>query len=117
MNDSYEQSAEFFKALAHPIRLQILDILRAGEVCVCHIEATLQKRQAYISQQLMMLRETGLVLSRREGGRIYYRLADERLYRLLDVMFSHPHPSAIEIIEDCPCPKCQETPISTISIS
>jgi DNA-binding transcriptional ArsR family regulator len=57
----YTDAAVRFKALAHPVRLQILDMLRSGEVCVCHMEAVLGKRQAYISQQLMVLRDAGLV--------------------------------------------------------
>ncbi|HEX2621311.1 MAG TPA: metalloregulator ArsR/SmtB family transcription factor [Phototrophicaceae bacterium] len=71
MDLSYEHLAELFKGLAHPIRLQILDLLREGEMGVCHIEAVLNKRQAYISQQLMMLRETGLVECRRDGLKVY----------------------------------------------
>ena len=56
----YKNAALRLKALAHPVRLQILDMLRADdEVCVCHMEAAFGKRQAYISQQLMVLREAG----------------------------------------------------------
>jgi DNA-binding transcriptional ArsR family regulator len=43
---SYDELALRFKALAHPVRLQILDMLRGGELCVCHIETALDKRQA-----------------------------------------------------------------------
>jgi ArsR family transcriptional regulator len=101
--DSYEQAAERFKALGHPSRLRILDMLRADEVCVCHIEAALGKRQAYVSQQLMALREAGLVVARREGGRIYYRLADEGLHALLDLILPLP---AAQTLEGCACPSC-----------
>ena len=45
----YDSLSSLFKALAHPTRLQILDMLRRGELCVCHIETALDKRQAYIS--------------------------------------------------------------------
>ena len=48
MAGRYTDATTRFKALAHPIRLQILDMLRGGEVCVCHMEAALGKRQAYI---------------------------------------------------------------------
>jgi predicted transcriptional regulator len=63
----YENHTQLFQILSHPARLQILDILRAGEECVCHIQSLLGKRQAYVSQQLMVLREAvseilGLVL-------------------------------------------------------
>lgn len=101
--DSYQRAAERFKALGHPSRLQILDMLRADEVCVCHIEAALSKRQAYVSQQLMALRKAGLVVARREGGRIYYRLADESLRALLDLILLSP---AAQTVEGCTCPAC-----------
>ena len=52
----YDNLANLLKSIAHPVRLQIVDMLRQGEVCVCHIERSLDKRQAYISQQLMVLR-------------------------------------------------------------
>ena len=78
---NYDDLSSLFKALAHPVRLQILDMLRCGELCVCHIEAALDKRQAYISQQLMSLREGGLVVSRKEGLQVYYRLVAKRGYK------------------------------------
>src|SRR5512136_187980 len=81
---AYDRQAEILKALAHPIRLQILDILRDGEQCVCHLEAVLGLRQAYISQQLMLLRRTGLVADRKDGLRVYYRITDRAVFRVLD---------------------------------
>ena len=85
MTPKYTAQISRFKALAHPVRLQILDMLRDGEVCVCHMEKVLNKRQAYISQQLMRLREAGLVEDRREGMNVYYRLGPEQLAPLLDL--------------------------------
>ena len=79
----YDGAAARFKALAHPVRLQILDMLRGGELCVCHMETALGKRQAYISQQLMVLRDAGLVESRKEGLSVYYRLTDKVTHDLL----------------------------------
>lgn len=52
-----EQLTRLFQALMHPARLEILDILCGGEQCVCHMEAHLGCRQAYISQHPMVLRE------------------------------------------------------------
>ncbi|MBC6935412.1 MAG: ArsR family transcriptional regulator [Chloroflexi bacterium] len=74
MSHTYDDLALVFRALAHPVRLHILDLLRGGEICVCQIEAALGKRQAYISQQLMVLREAGLVETRKEGLQVFYRL-------------------------------------------
>jgi DNA-binding transcriptional ArsR family regulator len=59
--DSYDSQVKLFKALMHPARLAILNVLRTGEACVCHMEAALGYRQAYLSQQLMVLRDAGLV--------------------------------------------------------
>lgn len=80
----FEAQAQFFKVLAHPARLAILAILRDGEECVCHMEAYLGLRQAYISQQLAVLRESGLVQDRRDGWNIFYRVTDPRVFEVLD---------------------------------
>lgn len=109
--DSYETQSEFLKALSHPTRLAILDILRDGEQCVCHMEATLGLRQAYISQQLMILKGAELVESRRDGLNLYYRVIKPEIFNVLDTLGSvtgvtpklpkHKHANT-----DCPCPKC-----------
>jgi DNA-binding transcriptional ArsR family regulator len=108
MELSYEQLAGLFKGLAHPTRLQILDLLREGEMCVCHIEATINKRQAYISQQLMTLRETGLVDSRRDGLQVYYRLTNPQITDLLNLMLGTTRKTGVQCVEGCPCPTCSE---------
>lgn len=102
----YENLTPLFKSMSHPTRLEILDMLRLGELCVCHIENALGKRQAYISQQLTTLRETGLVDTRKEGLQVYYRLADERVERILEVFLGKPTLVYPIILEDCPCPSC-----------
>jgi DNA-binding transcriptional ArsR family regulator len=104
---------DVFKALMHPARLSILEILRDGEQCVCHLEAVLGYRQAYISQHLMVLREAGLVEDRRDGPRIYYRVQTPEVYSLIDVANKvsgtkpklRPNKKAVE----CPCPKCNSS--------
>lgn len=83
MKLDYQTVVNRLKALAHPTRLQILDLLQEGEVCVCQLEKVLNKRQAYISQQLMILREAGLVESRRVGLQVHYRLTDASISALL----------------------------------
>ena len=75
-----------FNALAHPVRLEILALLRDGEACVCHIQAMLNLRQAYISQHLNVLRHAGLVSSRKEGIRVYYKVSDAQLFEVMDGM-------------------------------
>ena len=110
MEDS-EQLAKVFKALMHPARLDILAILRDGEQCVCHMEAHLGYRQAYISQHLIVLREAGLVDDRRDGWNIYYRVIEPAVFLLLDqgrVMLGLPVASGRGDVQPtaCPCPKC-----------
>ena len=107
-----EQLTRLFKALMHPARLEILDILRSGEQCVCHMEAHLGYRQAYISQQLAVLREAGLIEDRRDGWNVYYRVIDRRVYDLVDEaramvgLAGTPHHRSNRKIVACPCPKC-----------
>jgi DNA-binding transcriptional ArsR family regulator len=112
---NYEAEAKLFKALNHPVRLEILEILREGEQCVCHMEAILRLRQAYISQQLMILRESGLIQDRREGLNIFYRVVESKIFDILDAMQSivaadkPPLPSALVREKGklaCDCPKC-----------
>ena len=105
----YEAQAQLFKLLTHPVRLGILDILRDGEHCVCHMEAHLGYRQAYISQQVAVLREAGLIQDRRDGWNIYYRVTDPRIYSVLDtIQLMTGQPVAAFRREGiiCPCPHC-----------
>ena len=88
----YHQTAALLNALAHPVRLQILEVLRDREVCVCDLQARLHQQQAYISQQLMALRAAGLVTCRKEGLRVYYRLNDTHLLELLDEVKASAQP-------------------------
>ncbi len=111
----YNDAAACFKALAHPVRLQILDMLRNGEVCVCHMEAALGKRQAYISQQLMVLRDAGLVESRKEGLSVFYRIVDEVVLELLEAVLGQANDDAPAILKNCPCPHCAEVTSTVVS--
>jgi ArsR family transcriptional regulator len=105
----YDLQVQIFKVLTHPARLAILEILRDGEHCVCHMEAHLGFRQAYISQQLSVLREAGLVQDRRDGWNIFYRVADERIYEVLNAVrriTGQGEPEVKKPIVPCACPKC-----------
>ncbi|MBN1284315.1 MAG: winged helix-turn-helix transcriptional regulator [Anaerolineae bacterium] len=107
MND-YAEQAQLFKALAHPVRLQILDILRRGAECVCHMEAVLKKRQAYISQQLMTLRDAGLVDSRKDGLNVFYFLVDpDALLPLLEIALGPLEDASRHQLRECVCPHCE----------
>ena len=67
---------QLFKAMADQTRLRILALLAGGEVCVCDIHETLRIPQPRASRHLAYLRRTGLVLDRKDGLWVYYRLAD-----------------------------------------
>jgi DNA-binding transcriptional ArsR family regulator len=86
---TYQEQARYFHVLSHPVRLQILDILRGGEECVCHIQSVLGKRQAYVSQQLMVMRDAGLVTDRRDGLNVYYRLTDPSVAEMLAMVLGN----------------------------
>jgi DNA-binding transcriptional ArsR family regulator len=76
--------AEFFKALAHPLRIAILDGLRPGELTVGEICHKLGVEQSTVSQQLAILRSRNLLHSRKAGPNVYYSVRDPELFRLLD---------------------------------
>src|SRR5215471_6780642 len=78
--------AEFFRALAHPARIRLLEVLSsAGEQSVQALQAKLNLDQPIVSQQLAKLRASGIVVSRKEGTSVQYALADPRIADLLAV--------------------------------
>jgi DNA-binding transcriptional ArsR family regulator len=77
--------AEFFKALAHPIRIRILDCLRSGEKGVNELSEVLQLEPANVSQQLAVLRVRNIVTGRKSGSSVFYSVSDPALFKLLDV--------------------------------
>jgi DNA-binding transcriptional ArsR family regulator len=77
--------AEFFKALAHPLRISILDALRDGELTVNEISQRFGIESANASQQLAVLRTRNLVQARKEGSSVYYSVVDPTVFTLLDV--------------------------------
>ncbi|HLJ87706.1 MAG TPA: metalloregulator ArsR/SmtB family transcription factor [Candidatus Angelobacter sp.] len=68
---------DYFKGLADINRLRIMNLLLNGELCGCDIQYVLEASQSNVSRHLSYLKKSGLVLDRREGYRVYYRLADE----------------------------------------
>ena len=77
--------AEFFKALAHPIRIRILEVLRAGERSVQELQTRLEVDQSTVSQQLAVLRAKSIVTARKEGTTVRYEIRDRLVGDLLDV--------------------------------
>jgi len=85
MSELREFKAEFFKALAHPMRIQILDTLRDGEHSVNELRDILNVEAANVSQQLAILRGKNLVANRKEGNNVYYSVRDPMVFQLLDI--------------------------------
>jgi DNA-binding transcriptional ArsR family regulator len=77
--------AEFFKALAHPLRIQILDLLRGGPLSVTQIQEATGAPGSSVSQQLAVLRGRNILATERRGTTIIYRVPDPELFELLDV--------------------------------
>jgi ArsR family transcriptional regulator, arsenate/arsenite/antimonite-responsive transcriptional repressor len=67
-----------FRALADPTRLRLLNLIAAGEICVCYFVEILQTSQPKVSRHLAYLRKAGIVAARREGKWMHYRLAMPR---------------------------------------
>ena len=87
-----EFKAEFFKALAHSVRIRILDCLRDGEKSVNELSERLKIEPANVSQQLALLRFRNIVAGRKSGSNVYYSVTDPKLFKLLDAakeIFNH----------------------------
>lgn len=77
--------AEFFKALAHPLRIRILEILAEGDKSVNEIQQLVETEGSTVSQQLAVLRAKNIVTGIKEGNRVIYSLRDPLIIELLDV--------------------------------
>ena len=82
-----KSASNFLKAISHEGRLMILCHLVSGEKSVTELEDLIAARQAAVSQQLSRLRLEGLVIPRRDGKTIYYRFADDKPKRILEVIY------------------------------
>ena len=119
-----EQIAAPIQAIASPQRIAIILLIGKGEACVCHLEASLGWRQAYISQHLMALRKADIIQDRREGRYIFYRLKDASI---LDLVIASATLSGLsaesistlintKINPSCECPQCVPALIPTTSL-
>jgi ArsR family transcriptional regulator len=85
MRDIPRLKAEFFKALGHPLRIRVLELLADDERSVSSLAAAMAVEQPALSQQLGILRRAGFVTARRDGVNVIYALADPRIAELLSV--------------------------------
>jgi ArsR family transcriptional regulator len=80
---AYKIKADFLKALAHPVRLQIIELLKNGEKNVGSIMKALSIQQSSLSRHLTVLREAGILKSRQQGTVIYYNIEDHNIFHVL----------------------------------
>ena len=78
-----ENQARFLRCIGEPTRLQILKLLAEGERCVGELAGVLNKEQSLISHHLRTLKECNIVKDRQEAQKVYYKISDDRLARLV----------------------------------
>jgi len=80
----YDLRARVLKAMAHPSRLQMIDALSEGERCVCELQRLVGADMSTVSKHLSLMKAAGLVLDRRQGLQVYYRLRVPCILRFFD---------------------------------
>ena len=109
--DGYQAGARLLRAMAHPVRLRILEALkREGEACVCHLERLLGHRQATMSQHLARLRAARLVADRRDGPNVFYPLGQPSIVSLLAAVRAAAERSAATPLDFAPAVRDPGTP-------
>lgn len=118
---------KYFKGLADVNRLRMLNLLLHGELCGCDIQYVLEASQPNVSRHLQYLKNSGLVLDRRDGYRIYYRLAEpssaskKLLFEYLQQVFRNREPyqgdmsKLKEAISEGACTRSEWRPYSALS--
>ena len=87
--ETLKSVADFFRMLGDPTRMKIVHALFVSEMCVCDLSEILQVSQSAVSHQLKTLRQTGMVVYRREGKVVFYSLKDEHVKRIIDLGLQH----------------------------
>lgn len=101
--DMQQFKAEFFKALAHPLRIRILEILSEGEKSVNEIQTIVNSEGSAVSQQLSVLRAKNIVVGTKQGKQVLYSLRDPMITDLLAVaraIFNNQLGYTISMLED-----------------
>jgi DNA-binding transcriptional ArsR family regulator len=83
--NTFASQADIFKALAHPTRLKILQLLQNGERCVCEIVPQIGLEQPNVSRHLAILRKEGILSSRKDGLKVIYWVRDPRAFQLFEL--------------------------------
>ena len=81
-----KKEVTIFSALAHPLRLKILEKLRDGPCCVCKIIPYVGGEQSNVSHHLAILRRAGIIHSEKRGIEVWYAVTDPRVFEIIDLM-------------------------------
>jgi DNA-binding transcriptional ArsR family regulator len=119
------KTSDLLSVLGNDFRIRLLFAIGEGEVCVCHLEEILQKRQPYISQHLSVLRDEKVLKTRREGRYIFYRIVDLAVFDLLQIaaelqgvpMGDFPEVTTPQPRPGCPCPACDQGAVPSLESS
>lgn len=83
--DINDLESEFFKALGHPIRIKILNVLKEQNCCVSDMTKHIKEAQPQVSRHLSALRQAGIVIFEKKGTSVCYRVKNKDIFRLLDI--------------------------------
>jgi DNA-binding transcriptional ArsR family regulator len=83
-NEIYKSKANIIKAMAHPSRLMMIDALAEGEKCVCELQVLVDADMSTVSKHLTIMKNAGLVIDRKEGLKVFYRLRVPCVLRFFD---------------------------------
>jgi len=97
-----ERSIELFHALSDETRLEVIELLRKGERCVCELTDTLDAAQSRLSFHLRVLKDAGIVRDRKDGRWVYYQL-DPEVFEEMETLVSELKPRVVSRSEKC-CP-------------
>lgn len=86
MEEKVEEISALLKSIAHPLRLKILCLLQDQELTVGEIRETVRTTNANVSQHLTIMRNQGIIVSRKEANLIYNRIADETAIELVNIL-------------------------------
>ena len=98
------RAARLFQALSDETRLEVLDMLRGGERCVCDLQDALDAAQSRLSFHLRVLKEAGLVQDRKEGRWSYYSLVPETLgvaHDIVRALATEPRARGLRVLGNC----------------
>lgn len=95
-----ERAIELFHALSDETRLEIIELLRKGERCVCELTDTLDAAQSRLSFHLRVLKDAGIVRDRKDGRWVHYEL-DPEVFDEMETLVSAMKPSALKRADEC----------------